>query len=124
MDVLEEMEGERSRPIEEEDIALLDVVEIALGELGGEPAKWPATPLGQQALVVENRRKRRGCGRDFLRRVGEEEGQHLEGPDHRMNSVGVRTVTDRPREPPNRFGRDAPPELSLPKLNPHEPWRS
>ena len=124
VDVLEQMERERPRPIEEEDVALLDVVEVTLGELGGEPAKRSAPPLGQHALLVENRRERRGRRRDLLCRVGEQEGQHLEGADHRMNSVGVRTVTDRRRGPPKRFGRDDPPELSLPKLKPHEPWRS
>ena len=48
MHVLEEVQRERPRPVEEEYVAFLEIVEAALAELGGEPAKRAAPPLGSR----------------------------------------------------------------------------
>ena len=62
--VLEEVQRQRTRPVEQEDVALLEVVEIAPGKLGGEPAKRLALPLRHEPFPVEHRGEGRGRRRD------------------------------------------------------------
>ena len=93
--VLEQVEGERARAVEQQDVALLQVVEVARGDLLQEAVEAVAVLLRQAALGVERGAHLRDGRLQLGSGIAEQGRKDLERALHEMNSVGVRTVLGR-----------------------------
>ena len=120
--VLEDVQRQRTRAVEQQHVALLQIVEIPRGDLLQEALEAIAVELRQAALAIEGSAHLRDRRLQLRRRVGEQSGENLERPPHEMNSVGVRTVFL--RGAPNRLVSVRPSEQPLPNEKPHEPRSS
>ncbi len=119
VDMLEQMQGQRTGAVEQQNIAFLQIEQIAVGDLRDQRRQRLTGRLRHQSLAFEHGGKLRRGGLQLRRRIGQQRRQNFEGLRHQNTSVGVLTLFL--RGAPNRLACDVPPEQSLPKLNPHEP---
>jgi hypothetical protein len=123
MHVLEQVKRERARAVEQQDVALLQVVEVARGDLLQQAVEAVTVLLRQPVFGFQRGSQLGNRGLQFGRGIGEQDREDLEGELHEpMNSVGVRTVLARGL--PNRPASVRPSEQPLPNEKPHEPLRS
>ena len=120
--VLEQMQRQRARAVEQQHVALLQVVEIADGDVVdqehravcGQPA---GTRFSSRCTAV---RSSSAAPCSSLRRIAQQRRQHLEGLGHHAISIGFLARFGLP----NRLVSVVPPEQPLPNEKPHEPRRS
>ena len=124
--VLEQMQRQHARAVEQEDVALLRVIEIEAGNVVGQHAEKSLLALADSRVVGKRRLQLRHCLKQLLSRIREEERDHFQRNVHRRapqkTSVGVCTVFL--RLAPNRSTVELPPEQPLPKEKPQEPRTS
>ena len=119
VDVLEQMQGERLAAVEQQAIALLQVVEIAGRDFPDQPIDGSAARRRHQFFSVQHRGEFRRGVDQRLGRIAQERGQHLERL-HQAISIGFLAL----RGEPNRLVSVSPPEQPLPKVKPQEPRMS
>ena len=117
MDMLEEVQRQRPRAIEQQAVALLQIVEIAAGEVVDQPMQLGAFGRRQDGVAVDHLADFVGCRDEVGGRVGKQCGQ---GPErlHHTTSIGflARSLPPEKRLPPL-----SPDEQPLPKLKPQAP---
>ena len=118
--VLEQVQRQRAGAVEQQHVALLQIVEIAGGDLFQEALEAVAVPLRQACFRIERRAHLRDGGLQLCRRVGKQRREHLQGLAHHATSIGVLAFLG----PPNRLVSVRPSEQPLPNEKPHEPLRS
>ena len=127
VDMLEQMQRQPPRLVEEVDVALLEVEEVAPAESGGERRKRRPILGRNQSLRRDGGLDLRQGGDEVLRGIGEHRRQRLERPGgivagHHATSIGLEAFFG--LLVPKRLVSVAPPEQPLPKEKPQEPRRS
>ena len=120
MHVLEQVQRQRARAVEQQHVALLQIVEIADRDLAQQKIELAPHRGRKQSLPIHGGGD---FGDGFLklgRRIAQQHRQRLEGSRHHITSIGVLARFG----VPNRLVWVVPPEQPLPKVNPHEPRRS
>ncbi len=118
MDVLEEVQRQRARPVEEQHIAFLEVVEITPRQVA-QQGRQRVHALGAQQPVGMQQRVDLGDGLlQLLGRIAQQQRECLEG-FHAMNSCGLRNFL-----PENSLAPLWPDEQPLPSVKLQPPFRS
>ncbi len=119
MDVLEQMQRQRLAAVEQQTVALLEIIEIADRDFLDQRIDGAAAGRRHQFFGVEHGEKfRRGVDQRFAG-IAQQRGQYLERPHH-ATSIGFLAL----RGEPNRLVSLSPPEQPLPKVKPQEPRMS
>ncbi|CAM5326180.1 hypothetical protein AFEL58S_00857 [Afipia felis] len=116
MDMLEQMQRQRAAAIEQETIALLQIVEIAGRKLVDQHIELLACGKRHQPFLVENGAEQRGRRNELFGGVCQERRQDLERLHH-ATSIGFLAL----RGEPNRLTSFSPPLQPLPNEKPQEP---
>ena len=119
MDVLEQMQRQRLAAVEQQAVALLQVIEIADRDLLDQDIDGRPARRRHQLFGIEHRQKLRRGFDQRLGRIAQERGQDLERLHHAI-SIGFLAL----RGEPNRLVSLSPPEQPLPKVKPQEPRMS
>ena len=118
--MLEQMQRQRARAIEQQDIALLQVVEFSHHKILDERIEL-ATDIGwKQPLALDHRAAFRRGRLQFRSRIAQQRRESFEGPGHHTTSIGVFAFV----RVANRLVSVVPPEQPLPNEKSHEPRRS
>ena len=119
MHVLEQVQRQRAAAIEQREVALLQVVDVASGEFGQQGVDGGALRCRDQALVGERRGDLAGGGLQRLGRIGDQGREGPVGAGHHDTSIGVFGFFASNRLKP------VLPEQPSPKEKPQEPriWK-
>ena len=119
MDVFEEVQRQCARPVEQQDIFLLQVNQVGLGHTRQQGLQRGLTLRAKQPLVMECRADFRDGPLQVGAGVAEQGGKGLEH-DHDRKSVGERNFLP----PPNSLPPEDPVEQPLPSVKPQPDRRS
>ena len=119
VDMLEQMQRQRLAAVEQQAIALLQIVDLAGGDIRDQTIQRRAPARRHQLFAIQHHREPGRRGDQVFARIAEQRREHLECLHHAI-STGLRAL----RGEPNRLTSLSPPEQPLPKVNPHEPRMS
>ncbi len=117
MHVLEQMQRQGARAVEQLHVALLQIVNVGVTHFVDQSIERGPDFRRQQILFVERFAKFRARGHKRLVGIANQRRQNFERLSHHANSTGVLRFFGAP----NKFGSDVPPVQPLPKEKPQPP---
>ena len=120
MHVFKQMQRQRTRAIEQQHVALLQVVEIAGGDFSQQRVQLVADARRDHLPGIDRLADLAGRLLQLDGRIGQQYRERLQGLDHHTTSIGVLARLG----VPNRLVSVVPPEQPLPNEKPQEPRRS